>query len=199
MRTFVWVCALLVGAVAGLNTLSKGSGSQDLVAQAPPAVSAAANGLKIAYVNSERLIREAPGAAEARTTLDREQNKYRAELELAQDSLENMVADYRQKEVMLSPDAKKKQQDAIRAREAALQQRAQAAEQAMNKRQADLIQPLMDKINTVLNQVRVEGGYSLILNAGGGVIISADTTLDLTSQVLTKLKAGAPAPRKPGS
>lgn len=175
--------------------------AQSVNAQSAPPIVAAGNGAKIAYVNSERLIQEAPGAPEARTTMQREYDKYRAELALLQDSINNMIADYQQKQVMLSPDARKKQEDLIRARNATLQQRTQQADQHMEKRSQDLLQPVMDRINKVLNDVRKEEGLAVILNAAGGTIVSADSALDLTTKVLARLKAAstAAAPKKPGS
>jgi outer membrane protein len=191
MRTFVLTGALIAAGVVVLGITAQ---------SAPPTTTAAAaNGLKIGYINSERLVREAPGAAEAQTTMQREAKKIEADLELLQDSVENLIADYNQKQVMLSPDAKKKQQDAITAKRTTLQQRSAAAQQQMENRQRQLIQPIMDRINKVIDDVRKEQGFALIFNAPGA-IVSADTTLDLTSAVLTRLKGSAPAaPKKPGS
>src|SRR5262245_49127912 len=183
MRTFV-----LTGALIAAGVVAVGIAAQS----APPAaVRPPANPTKIGYINSERLVREAPGATEAQTTLQREMKKIQADLELLQDSVENLMADYNQKQVLLSPDAKKKQQDAITAKRTALQQRSQQAEQQMDKRQRELVQPIMDRINKVIDDIRKEQGFVLIFNAPGA-IVSADTTLDLTGTVLTRLKAAAP-------
>jgi outer membrane protein len=146
---------------------------------------------KIAFINSQKLIAEAPGAAEARTTIEKEANKHRADLALAEDSLKNLVAEYQKKQLVLSADARTKEEAAIRTKEAALQDRAEALEKQMAKRQNDLVKPIMDRINTVLTALRTEGGYSIILDASAGAIVAADQTLDLTSQVLARLKAPA--------
>ena len=148
---------------------------------------------RIAFINSQKLITEAPGALEARTTIEKEANKHRADLALAEDSLKNLVAEYQKKQLVLSADARTKDEAAIRAKESALQDRAEALEKQMAKRQNDLVKPIMDRINTVLTALRTEGGYSIILDVSGGAIVAADSTLDLTEQVLTRLKAAAPA------
>jgi outer membrane protein len=153
----------------------------------------------VAYINSEKLIQQAPGAAEARTTFDREVNKMRAELALLDDSINNMIKDYNTRLVTLSPDAKKKQEDAIQARRAALETRSQAADQNLQKRQQELLAPVMDRINTALNDYRKEHGIALVFDAAARSIISADSTLDITDAVLAKLKAAPAAPKKPGN
>jgi outer membrane protein len=155
---------------------------------------------KIAFVNSQKIIAEAPGASEVRTTIEREMNKHRADLALADDSLKNMISAYEKKQLVLSTDARKKEEDAIRGRQAALQNRAESLESQMQKRQSELVKPIMDRINAVLQDVRKEGGYAFILDAAAGSIVSADPTLDLTDAVLARLKttaaAGAPAAAK---
>jgi outer membrane protein len=183
--------AVLVCAVMTQGLQAQATGTAALPAPALP------NGaMKIAYVHSERLIAEAPGSKEASATIQAEGNKYRADLNLLEDSIQNMLNDYRTRQALLSPDAKKKQEDAIRAKETSLQQRQQQYEQAIAKRQQDLIKPIMDRINGVLEEVRKEGGYSIILNSQTGAIIAADTTLDLTNEILRRLKAAPAAPKK---
>ncbi len=149
---------------------------------------------KIAFVNSQKIIAEAPGAAEIRTTIEREMNKHRADLALADDSLKNMISAYEKRQLVLSADARTKEEQAIRQRQQALQQRAQSLENEMAKRQNDLAKPLMEKINTVLEALRKEGGYVLILDAASGSIVSADESVNLTETVLTRLKSTAAAP-----
>ena len=170
-------------------------------AQAQPAANPAnGNGRgPVAYVRSQLLIQEAPGAAEARTTIQREMDRYQAELALAEDSIKNMLTDYQQRSVMLSPDAKKKTEDAINAKKKSLDTRAEQYDAAVRKRQQDLVQPIMDKINKILDDLRKERSIGIIFDASQQVIVSADTTLDLTSEVLTRLKATAPAAKKPGT
>ena len=149
---------------------------------------------KIGFVNSQKIIAEAPGAAEIRTTIEREMNKHRADLALADDSLKNMIKAYEQRQLVLSADARTKEEQSIRQRQQALQQRAQTLENEMAKRQNDLAKPLMERINAVLDAMRKEGGYALILDAASGSIVSADPAADLTETVLTRLKATAAAP-----
>lgn len=159
---------------------------------------AAAQGtpVPIAYVRSRRLLEETPGSKEASATLQREQNKYRADLALAEDSLTKMLTDYQQKLSMMSAAAKKAQEDAIRARRQSLESRAGQADQLMQKRQQELLKPIMDRINKALEDFRKENRYALILDADNGAIVAADSTLDVTTRILAKLKPGtAGAPR----
>jgi outer membrane protein len=147
----------------------------------------------VAYINSQRIMTEAPGAAEARTTIQRETEKHRADLALADDSIKNMATAYQQRQLTMSQAAREKQESDIRARQQALQDRADALEQQMQKREQDLIKPIMDKINAVLADMRKEAGYTMIFDVTAGGVVAADPTMDITEQVVARLKAAAPA------
>ncbi|MEX2282387.1 MAG: OmpH family outer membrane protein [Gemmatimonadota bacterium] len=196
MRKFLFVLA----AIAGLAQ-TEGARAQGQPPGAVPAAVLPAGPMKVAYINSEKLVQQAPGALEARTTFEREMNKYKAELALLDDSIKNMIADYTQKQITLSPDAKKKQEDAIRVRSSSFETRSQQAEQTLAKRQQELMEPIMDRINKAMNDYRKENGISIIFDAAARGIISADSALDVTDAVLAKLKgpAAAGAPKKPGN
>jgi Skp family chaperone for outer membrane proteins len=57
----------------------------------------------------------------------------------------------------------------------------------------------MDKVTAVIEKMREEGNYSLILDVAAGSIISADPSLDLTQEVIRRLAAqDASAPGNPG-
>ncbi len=170
------------------------------LAQTPaPASPAAAT--KIGYINAQAVMAGAPGSQEARTTIERETNKHRADLALADDSIQNMVVDYQKKQLAMSKEARDAKENEIRTKQKALQDRADRLEQQMRQREQDLLKPIMDKVNAVLADMRKEGGYALILDTSTGAVVSADPGLDLTEQVLTRLKASAPAavatPKKP--
>ena len=67
-------------------------------------------------------------------------------------------------------------------------------QQTAQRREQELVAPIMQRVSGVIESVRVEGGYGLIFDtAAQGVIVAADPALDLTSVVLQKLGA-PPAP-----
>jgi outer membrane protein len=144
---------------------------------------------KIGYLYSEKILVEAPGAQAIRIQLEQESTRLNTRLQAMRDTLNKLVEDYQKQSVLLSPDEKKKREDALRAREAQMQQRAQILQEEASNRQNELMGPVMKKVEDIIEAVRKEGGYAIILDATARVIVSADTTLDLTNQVITRLKA----------
>ena len=72
-----------------------------------------------------------------------------------------------------------------------LETRAQELQQKAQAREPELLAPLQQKVNAVIEAIRAEGNYALIfdVSAQGGNIVAADRSLDLTDRVIEKLKA----------
>ena len=64
------------------------------------------------------------------------------------------------------------------------------------------MQPILDRVKEAIEDMRVEGGYSMIFNADqGSPIVAVDKNLNVTERVLAKLRgttASAPTAPKPG-
>lgn len=150
--------------------------------------------LKIGYINSQQIFQNAPGAAEANDAFQSDLAGFEAEAQQLQDELIGMQQQLEQQQLTLSPEAKRnrEQQIAVRAQEA--QDRMAQLDQLANTRRAELVQPVMDRINDVIEAIREEGNYALILDTASGSIIAADPTLDLTDEVIRRLQAGTTTP-----
>jgi outer membrane protein len=153
--------------------------------------------LKLAYINSQKILAEAPGRADAEATYNKEMATARAQLQQMDDSLKAMVAAYDKEAPSLDSAHRETRGKTIRDTETAFTQRATELNGQMQQRQADLARPLMDQVSQVLDSVRVQGGYTMIFDVGaqGSTLVSADKGLDLSDTVLAKLKAlGPPKP-----
>lgn len=146
--------------------------------------------LKIAYINSQEILMNAPGASEAQQQFDDEMAGYQEEISQLETELQNMENQLQQQQLTLSPEARANREQALREKYQEYQQRTQQLQEMANQRRAALIQPVMDEITAVIEQIREEGAYSLILDAAAGSIVSADPALDLTQDVIARLQAG---------
>ena len=156
---------------------------------AAPAGAQQSTAVKIAYLNSQIILQNAPGRAEAESQFEREMTTYRQQVQRMGDSLQTLIADYNKQEISLSPAAKQTRQTAIRTREDAFQKRTQELEQRAQQRQMELVQPIMERVQKVIADIRSEEGYAMIFDAGSnaGVLVAADTTLNITDKVLARM------------
>ncbi len=165
-----------------------------------PATARAQAAPKFAYVNSQAILAQAPGRAEAEAQFNQEMAGYRQELQRMSDSLNALIAAYGQKESTLTAAQKQSQQEAIRNKQGEYQRRAQDLEKKASDREAELMQPIMQQVQKTIEDVRTEEGYSIVFDAGsdGGVVVAADKSLDITQKVIARLQTAAkPAAQKP--
>jgi outer membrane protein len=158
------------------------------------AVPASAQGvLKIAYVNPQALFEAAPGRTTAEATLDREGQGMRAELDRLSTALNQAIADYNRVEPTLTAAQKETRQRTLQAKEDSLRQRQQVLQQQFQQRQSELMAPIMETVKKVLEDIRVEDGYSMILNndPNTSIIVAADRNLDITERVVGRLRTVA--------
>ncbi len=166
---------------------------------AAPALSAQAAPQKFAFINSQQLFSIAPGRAEAQATFEKEQAGFRAKLQVLSDSLQGIQAKYSKEEVSLSPTAKEARLKSMRATEQDFQERAQKMNEQQSQRESELMAPILETIKKALEDVRVEGGYTMIFDAaaGTGFLAAVDKNLDITDAVMTRMKLKAPVKAGP--
>ena len=169
---------------AGIAVLALTSGVADASAQT----------LKFGYVNTQRLVTEAPGTSEAQQAFESDMANYRAELERLEAELDTLQQNFDRQQATLSAAVREQRQQEMQQKFIAYQQRTAELEETAQQRQAELVGPIMERIGQVVEAVRVEGGYSMIFDEASGVLVTADPALDLTEQVLQRLRTTAANP-----
>lgn len=160
--------------------------------------------LKIAYVNPQALMAAAPGRAAAESLLNKEGESYRAQLQTLQDSVNKLLAQYQKDEPTLTATQKDTRQKAMQALETELQGKNAQFQQQFQQHENEVMAPVTEQVRKVLDDIRTEGGYALILSNDpqGSPIVSADKNLDITDRVVARLRTVAattkPAAAKPG-
>jgi len=169
--------------VAGL--LVGGTG----VAMAQDAGAGPLTDAKIVYVRVQDVVQSTPGAAAAQSTFEQELVVYRQELQDKTAAIDSMVSDYQRQEVMLSPQAKSEKQQEILDKQQELQNRTTELNAQAEQRQQELLQPILERVTAVIEEVRAENGYHMVIDAGAAGIVTADTRLDITDTVNQRIQA----------
>jgi outer membrane protein len=163
--------------------------------------------IKIAFVNSQALMEAAPGRAAATDLLTKEGQTYQTQLQKMQDSINGLLTKYQKDEPTLSAAAKDTKQKAIQALETEFQAQQLKFQKQFDDRTKEVMAPITDQVKKVIDDIRIEDGYAIILDnaPGAGNIVSADKNLDITDRVVSRLRAtpaakiSAPAATKPGA
>lgn len=163
-------------------------------------VGASAQGQKIGFIRSSVLLDQAPGRAEAEAQFNKDAQVYEAEMKRMSDSLDAMVAAFQKSQATMTAAARDAKQKELQAKNAEYQRRTADLRQKAQQRQGELVQPILDRVKGAIEDVRVEGGYSYILNADeGSSIVAMDKNLDLTEKVLAKLRTSGGTASKPAT
>ncbi len=145
--------------------------------------------IRIAYLNSQEVMSAAPGSAEAQAQFDSEMQGYQAEIEQFEEELRRLEQQYQQQQLTLSPEARQNREQQIQTRIQQYQQRGTQLQEQAARRRAELVQPVMDEITEVIEELREQGNYALILDVAAGSIVSADPALDVTEEVIRRLNS----------
>jgi len=146
---------------------------------------------KLGYVNPSALMEAAPGRAAAETLLTREGQGYQSHLQKLNDSLNKMMSDFQKAEPAMSATVKDQRQKAIQTLENDLQQKNAQFQQQFDARKNEVMAPITDVVKKVLDDIREEGCYAMIIMSepGQSVIASADKNLDVTDKAVSRLRA----------
>jgi outer membrane protein len=147
---------------------------------------------KIGYVNTQAILKQTPGYAQAESTFSKELLTYRGEVQKLQASLDSSASDFEQQSVMLSPTQRQAKRKDLEAQQKKLEDRTQELQQRASGRERELLDPIQTKVNTVIEGIRAAGNYAMIfdVSAPNSGIVTADKSLDLTQKVIQQLKSG---------
>lgn len=172
------------------------AGTLLLLATIPAGAAAQDGPLRIAYVDSDQIIKQAPGYEEASQEFNRTAESWQDSLEQKRSRLQELFEEYRRQEAVLS-DAERteKQQEILQ-----LEQETQSYFQekfgpqgAAEAKQAELMRPIIERVNQAIENVRSEQGYSLIFDLQAPGLVAGDPALNITDAVVRRMTAQAGA------
>jgi Outer membrane protein len=144
---------------------------------------------KFGYVNSQLLLSEMSEVEQAKANLEVLGQQLRKKGEAMVADLQAKYADAQKKaaEGTLSPKAQEEELAKLKTKEQEIAQFEQDMLQQLQKKEADLLQPIYDKVNTAIKAVAEEEGYVFIFDGSTQVLLYADETTDVSSKVKAKL------------
>ena len=160
---------------------------------------AQAKAAKIAYVNSEIILRELPEAQAVKQELEVTVQSWQDELEKMSKELQEGVEDYQKKQAMMDPKAKAEKEKSLQE----LQQRAREFQQKkFDTREGEAVKlreqkfaPIQAKVLRSIAVIAKEEGFNYVFDKleNATNLLFADSQFDLTYKVLDRLKRGTGA------
>lgn len=145
----------------------------------------AAAELKIAVVNVQALVAEAPQAKAARSRMDQQFSSRRKELENLQKQLTEGAEKFKRDGAVMTPDARAKAEDDLRNKQRDFGRKQDEYNEDVARTARTEETKMRESISKVIDAVVKEGQYDLVLSDG---ILFAAPKINITALVLERLK-----------
>ena len=147
-----------------------------------------AQSLKIGHVDSGAIMEIMP----ERTKIEQDIQAYAAELQAELQAMyaeyQNKLQDYQANQATLSNLIRQSKEKEIVDLETRISEFQASADMAMQNKQLELLNPLIEKVQNAVNAVGKEKGFTYIFDkAAGAVVFIGDNAVDITADVKAKL------------
>lgn len=145
---------------------------------------------KIAFIDSDNILGEFEDAKIARAALDRAVLQWKFELDSLRRAYQTAEDEFKAQQPMLSEEALRARQQELTAMRRQLETFGQdiwGEDGKVEQKHRELFAPVIDRINTVIEEIAQDKGISIVLDVAAGSFLYADASLDITSEVIEEL------------
>ena len=148
------------------------------------AKASAADATKIGYVDLQKAIQETSAGKKAKKDLEKEFNTKKADLQKKEADLKKMCDDLEKKKVALSYDVRAKKTQELQGEMMKFQREVGDSQMNIQKKERDLTQPIIEKLQSSIEKVAKKDGYTMVLEKSEQSVLWAQKDADLTESVV---------------
>jgi outer membrane protein len=150
--------------------------------------------LKIGYVDSQKILGQFQEAIDAQNKLEEIRNQYQAEYEGKVRDYQTLAQEIESQSLLLSEEKKKEKLRELQEKATEIDkykyEKLNPEGGEFYRKNQELFQPIIKKINEVISKLGAEEEYDIILDASSGALLHALPKYDLTSRILEELNKG---------
>jgi outer membrane protein len=144
----------------------------------------AASDIKIGYVDLQKAIQETSAGKKAKKELEKEFNAKKEELAKKEKDLKSMNDDLEKKKAVLSDEVRNKKQGELQQEMMKFQDQVRQSQMNIQKKERDLTQPILEKLQELLDKTAKAGGYTMIFEKSEQSVLWARKDADLTDDLV---------------
>jgi outer membrane protein len=154
--------------------------------------------VKIAYFNSDAIMKQLPDAQDAQKQLDQLVADWQQELNKMQDEWKKKFDDYDKRKLIMTEQRRAEAERELRDMDQKIvdfrtQKFGQNGE--LFNKQNELMKPVQDRVFKAVQDVAREDGYDYVFDKSGDILLMyANEKYDLTQKIFTKLKVTTTTP-----
>ena len=183
--------AVLAALAAQPAMAAPAAAASPAAAPASGAGPAAGGALRVAVIDTEKILLSSVAGKKAIAELKKAQEQKEAELRGKQQEIKDLQDKLSQGRLTLAQDKLAEMTKQLEDKEISLRRLSDDATRELNKRKDDLLGGIDEKVMPVINQIGHEQGYTMIFRKFESGLIYADDAIDITNSVIQRLDQAA--------
>lgn len=156
-----------------------------LAAVCPPALAQTpVPSARIGFIDVQRVLARSAAGVAAREQLEREKAGMQREMETKRKELEALRDEIEKKGALMAADARREKQDQFERKRRDAARLADDFQKELEKKEAQLLQRVLQDLTGVIDKVGKDRGYYLIVEKRGASVLYAAPDADLTDEVI---------------
>lgn len=143
--------------------------------------------IKLGHINSSDLMQIMPGKDSAQAAFQAEMDALDAQLKAMQDELQKKYNDYMDKKSQMSDLIRQTKEQEITELSQRIDDYRQRAQQQLQDKEKELLQPIIDRAKQAIAEVARENGYTYIFDTSAGTLLYQQDSDDILPLVKKKL------------
>lgn len=143
--------------------------------------------VKLGHINSSDLMQIMPGKDSAQAAFEAEVKILDGELKAMQDELEKKLNDYQERKSQMTELIRSTKEQELNDLNQRIQIYQQNAQKKLQEKEAELLQPIIDRAKQAISDVAKENGYTYIFDTSAGAVLYQQDSDDILNLVKKKL------------
>ena len=144
---------------------------------------------KIGRISSQDVVINMAEFKQAQTQIETLAKDLQAQAETIQVEMNNKLQEYQKGAETMTDAVRQLKEKELNDLNTRLQEFNQIAQQELQKKEQELMEPIIKKANEAISEVAKAGGYAVIMESGSMVYFDEASVKDITPEVKTKLGA----------
>lgn len=146
----------------------------------------AVDDLKIGYIDFQKVLNESDAGKKAKADLEIIVKSKQTTIDEKGKTIEKLKADLEKQASVLSAEAKKSKEEELEKMLREYQRLVQDSQTEVKKKELELTDVIIKDIRQIVEKMGEEGGYTLIIERTGGMVLYSKKDIDLTDAVIKK-------------
>jgi outer membrane protein len=155
-----------------------------LAVAAPAWAQTQAAGPRVAFIDLQRVLARSAAGVAAREQLERDKAAMQKDVEAKRKELEALREELEKKGPLMTVDARRDKQDQFERKRRDAARLADDFQKELEKKEAILLQKVLQEVSGVIEKVGKERGYQLIVERQRAAVLYAAPDADLTEEII---------------